>query len=60
VSGVSRHAARVFFGFNLTCKTFFFRIRQYGRDVDVPSGKAGKILKQANSETIGAVDFNTS
>jgi hypothetical protein len=58
VPGVSRHATRVVFGFNLTSK-MLFQIRRYGRDIDIfvnlQNGKAGKASKQENSETILAV-----
>jgi hypothetical protein len=46
--GVSWHATRVFFRFNLTYSFYFFQIRRYGRDIDIlyflPNDKAGKVL----------------
>jgi len=39
-----RHATRVFFGFNLTSKTFSFEFF----DINFTNGKAGKGLKEEN------------
>jgi hypothetical protein len=41
MSGMWRHATRVFFGFNLTSKTFSFEFF----DINFTNGKAGKGFK---------------
>jgi hypothetical protein len=65
VSGVSWHATRVFFALNPAC-TIFVKSSQYSpqskeqnsqqaEQGNFVNGKAVKALKQANSETTGAV-----
>jgi len=43
VSGVSRHVARVFFGFNLTYKHFSFEIGDMAEMWTSANGKAGYV-----------------
>jgi hypothetical protein len=57
VSGVSRHATRVFFGFNLTLKKVFaFKFGDVAEistfSIFFPNGKDGKALKQPHYKTI--------